>query len=277
MKNEELPYCGRILHEYDPDRFLLSMLMPVQMREALWALGAFNYEIAKTREIVSDTTIGLIRLQWWRDGLKAIYEDGKVPEAEIIGELADIIKVHKLPHELFESLIFAREFDLEDVLPATLDGMLNYAVYVTEPLNKISLLLSSEEVDLQADEKALKDVSAGYALTGLLRAAVSHAQQRRCYLPQDLLDKYDVRLSSIYDLKPDDGLAAVVKDVHELATTSLSAARPVHPYLKAQKQLAEIYLKQLKNNDFNVFSSAQLMPPAFMHLRLLWGLKINNS
>ena len=52
-----LSYCGEMVRKHDPDRFLLSLFMKPDRREALWALYAFNHEIARTREVVTETKI----------------------------------------------------------------------------------------------------------------------------------------------------------------------------------------------------------------------------
>src|SRR5688572_600358 len=134
-----LSYCGQHVRGNDPDRFLLSMFAPPERREALWALFAFNHEIAKTREVVSETQLGLIRLQWWRDAITKIYEGGDVPEHEILKVLAPAILEHNLSRDHFNTLVYAREFDLENVCPANMDGLLSYADFTSTPLMNLAL------------------------------------------------------------------------------------------------------------------------------------------
>ena len=62
----------------DNDRFLTALFAAAAEREALFALYAFNIEIAKTRETVSEPLIGQMRLQWWRDAIDEIFGDGPV-------------------------------------------------------------------------------------------------------------------------------------------------------------------------------------------------------
>ncbi len=81
-------YCGELVRRHDPDRFLLTLFAPASMRESLFALYAFNYEIAKTRETVTETQLGLIRLQWWRDAISAIYDRGDVAAHHVLTPLA---------------------------------------------------------------------------------------------------------------------------------------------------------------------------------------------
>src|SRR5947208_3175404 len=75
--------CMDTVRRYDRDRFLLGLTVPAKRRAALWALFAFNHEIAKTREVVSEPTLGLIRLQWWRDALDQLYQ-GNILQHEVL-------------------------------------------------------------------------------------------------------------------------------------------------------------------------------------------------
>src|SRR5665213_2932433 len=58
---------GALVREHDRDRFQTALFAPAGDREALFALYAFNYEIARVRESVREPMLGQIRLQWWRE------------------------------------------------------------------------------------------------------------------------------------------------------------------------------------------------------------------
>ena len=72
-REEELSYCGAEVHRHDPDRFLAALYATPAQRESLLTLYAFNLEIAKVRESVSEPMLGEIRLQWWREALEEAY------------------------------------------------------------------------------------------------------------------------------------------------------------------------------------------------------------
>lgn len=221
-------------------------------------LYAFNYEIAKTREVVTETRLGLIRLQWWRDAIAAVYDGKPVLKHEVVQPLAEAIRKYGLPRELFDSLLYAREFDLEDKLPATLEGMKNYADFTTTPLIKLALMVEGK----QAAEQDIKGAATSYALAGLLRAVVAHSKQRRCYLPEDLLHKAETNQYALFEGKEFDNIKPAVKAVVEAAKTS-------SPLLPAK--LAAMYLRQIEKTDYNLLSSVLQVPPPLMALRLWWA------
>ncbi len=82
-----LSYCAAEVRRFDPDRYLCALFAPPGRREDVFALYAFNVEIARTRESVSEPMLGMVRLQWWRDAIAAIY-GGTPPRHEVLGASA---------------------------------------------------------------------------------------------------------------------------------------------------------------------------------------------
>src|SRR3546814_4112888 len=99
--------------------------LPEAQREHLFALYAFNHEVAKTAEVVSEPMIGRIRLQWWRECLDGIY-DGAARQHEVVQPLAEAIAARQLPRALLEAIIDARELDLDAEPPASLEALRGY-------------------------------------------------------------------------------------------------------------------------------------------------------
>lgn len=283
----------------DPDRFLLSLFAPAKVRPDLWALYAFNHEIAKTREVVTETQLGLIRLQWWRNALAGIYERDEVLQHYVVGPLAAAIRRHNLPRELFDNLIYAREFDLEDRLPSNLEGMTKYAEFTSAPLVAISSAVISSASSFVIPAKAGNHENtkvdprfhadgerAGtiYAMTGLLRAVPHHARQRRCYLPEDMLRVAGVEAEDIYEGKALEKLPPVVKIIVDKIKECHPERRGGSPlpdkipraarddkFRKLHVKLADMYLKQIEKAGYDLFSPRLKTPPLFKEIRLWWA------
>lgn len=263
---DHMSYCGQLVYRHDYDRFLLSLFLPASCREDVWAVLAYNHEIAKTREVVSDATLGLIRLQWWRDAVKAIYEGGAVPDHEVVKPLEAAIKRHNIPRALLDNLAYAREFDLEDVRPASIEGLFKYAEFTTLPLCEVITIVCGGAWD----EDAARDVAVHFTVMGLLRATHHLARQNRFYLPEDVMIRHGLDLAMVFEAAGAAGLKAVVAE--------LCAALPAVPrcrdnkYLRGMRVLGKIYLGHVKALDYNAMHPAMTDDPAFKVARLYWGV-----
>ncbi len=237
-----LSYCGDLVRQHDRDRFLLSLTAPKSKRPALWALAAFNHEIARTREVVSEMQLGHIRLQWWRDAIAGIYA-GKILRHDIVEALAAAINENALPQEWFQSLIDAREYDLENKIPATFIELEKYADRTSTPLNRLTLKILGQE----ENDKAIRAVSVGYALTGLVRAVPFHAAQGRQYLPKGAQDA-----------------EAVIK----LSDKYLGSTQMQGRFAKACVKLADQYNKRIRRLQYRL-DDARLSRPPLQYIVLI--------
>lgn len=262
-----LSACGEILRQHDRERFLTTLFAPQNRREALFSLYAFNHEIAKTRELVTETTMGLIRLTWWREAIEEIYA-GKPPRAhEVVGPLAQAIRDYNLPQEKFEKLIYAREFDVEDAVPTDMTGLKNYADYTTTPLLELSNIILSGQSHSQIAMAAAQVT----ALTGLLRAVPFHAQQRRCYLPETVLAKANITPQQLYSLTVFHTLTPAIREVVEEIENYLPQCqmiKDIRPVL-LQVTRAKQSLAVLKKRDYNILHPQFQGDPPFSVLRLI--------
>src|SRR5215471_18639800 len=75
-RTDRLSPVAALVRRHDRDRFQTVLFAPAARREALFALYAFNYEIARVRETVTEPVLGQIRLQWWRENIAAAFEGG---------------------------------------------------------------------------------------------------------------------------------------------------------------------------------------------------------
>ena len=144
---DRLSSCGHQVRRHDHDRYLTSLFAPADRREALFAIAAFNLEVAKTREVVSEPMLGRIRLQWWRESIDGIY-DGRVRRHEVVEPLAHAVDHYDLTRGHFDRVIDARDFDLEDRAPVDLAELESYAEATAAPLMWLALagIMSDQQV-----------------------------------------------------------------------------------------------------------------------------------
>ncbi|WEX07317.1 phytoene/squalene synthase family protein [Chelativorans sp. AA-79] len=168
------------------DRYLAALYAPVEKRGALFALYAFNAEIAAVRDRVSQPLPGEIRLQWWRDTLAGTDTMVEAAGHPVAVALLDAVRTYRLPLEPFQNMIEARIFDLyDDPMPSRTD-LEGYCGETASALIQLAALA------LDPDAAARTAALAGHAgcaqaITGLLRLLPIHRRRGQCYVPLDLL------------------------------------------------------------------------------------------
>ena len=265
---------ARIVRQYDRDRFLTALFAPAARRNALLALYAFNYEVARTREVVSEPVLGEIRLQWWRDSLATIYAGGPVRRHEVVEPLAEAIRGHGLSRAHFDRLIDTRALDLSDESPPSLAALAAYA----EGSSASLVLLALEALGIRDEPAARAGRAAGiaYALAGLLRAVPFHARAKRLYLPADLIAAAGARVErELFELRSSAGLASVVEQVAHLAERELAEARRLRSDLAREALpallpavLAGADLARLRRARYDPFAPRVARPDPWRSWRL---------
>ena len=124
---DRLSPVAALVRRHDRDRFQTVLFAPAARREALFALYAFNYEIARVRESVTAADARPNPLQWWRENIAAAFEGGAVRHHPVVEALTAAIRELALTRAHFDRLIDARESDLEDEPPASLAALEDYA------------------------------------------------------------------------------------------------------------------------------------------------------
>ncbi len=249
-----------MVRRLDRDRFLCTQFAPAERREALFALYAFNLEVARIPELVHEPILGHVRLQWWRDTIAAIYE-GEPPAHEVAAALTGAVRDYGLTRGYFDRLLEAREFDFGGAPPEDMDALIAYAGATSATLNFLALEILDDGGASDARAAAQdsgRDVGIAWALTGLIRAVPFHAQGGRVYLPRSLLARESLRTVDVHGFSP--GLAKVIEEVAEAARGFLASARShernapdwARPVL-LPGVLASSYLTRIERSGFDPF------------------------
>ncbi|MEQ8356966.1 MAG: phytoene/squalene synthase family protein [Kiloniellaceae bacterium] len=270
-----LSACGALVERHDRDRYLSSLFAPEAEREQLFALFAFNHEVAKTAEVVSEPMLGRIRLQWWRESLDGIY-GGVERQHEVVLPLAEAVRAKDLPRALLEAVVDAREFDLDAEPPEDLEALRHYAEGTSTVLLRAALwILGAAD---PASREAAEHLGPAWAYLGLLRALPLHARQKRCYLPADLCADAGVDLQEVFELRSSPALRRVCGVLAEAAGQNLKAARrPAGRVPQAAlpalliARFADLYLRRLSVAGCDPFAEAVQAPAPGRVWRLAWG------
>lgn len=261
-------YCAERVKRHDNDRYLCALPAPGAARDGLMALYAFNLEVASIAETVSEPTLGLVRLQWWRDTVEWIYAGGTLdhPVAQV---LADAIRRHDLDRAHFVKLLDARALDIEGESFKDMKALEAYAEATSSSL--VFLALEVLDVKDDASMKAGRLVGIAWALCGLLRSAPFHAQRRRLYLPRNLQSQWGMVEEALFAGRPCPGFPRVVAEIAAVARARLEEARSLRPQVPKiaiaallPATLCSGYLNRIQASGFNPFEAAAQKRTLFM-------------
>src|SRR5258706_10065567 len=110
-------FCADLVRAHDFARYASTLFVPAEQRRALLAIYAFNVEISRVREQVSQPLPGEVRLQWWTDMLAGAGHGG-IEGNPVAAELKLAMRNWNLPGERLSRLIDEHQFDLyNDPMP----------------------------------------------------------------------------------------------------------------------------------------------------------------
>ncbi len=90
-----------------PDRYYAALFAPVSVRDDLIALAAFDGEIGRIGQIVSDAALGEIRVAWWRDALLGSGDTSNLSGNPILDQFADVMRRHELSRPALDAYLEA--------------------------------------------------------------------------------------------------------------------------------------------------------------------------
>jgi len=231
MTNQE--YLRDFVRREDHDRYLVAQFVPADRREDVLALIAFNAELARIRNSVSETMIGRIRLQWWRDTVDSIYDGHGPPKGNpITGALALAITRRGLVRTHFDALLAARAGELDsDDAGSPFSSLADLETFAEGTASQLLYaVLDILGVDDAGARLAARHVGIGVGLTGLLRAVLTHAGENRLVFPPHTLRPHDIAAAAVAHLQ-----AARGQRVPRFAVPALLGATVATGYLNVMK------------------------------------------
>lgn len=177
---------ANLVRRHDPNRFQTALFAKADIREALFALYAFNVEMSRMGENLSEPLIGQMRLQWWVDLIEQMGA-GTPPErghpiGDRIGQVMGQGVIALLP------LVEARQADLDESPFPELAAMELYADQTAGALaEQAALLLGADPITDQTELTRIRALGTAWGLMGLLRSVPLMAGRGRSVLPLDLM------------------------------------------------------------------------------------------
>ncbi len=214
-------YCQDLVREGDKDRFFADLFSPAGRRPFLFALHAFNLEIARAPILAREPLLGEMRLQWWRDALAAGGR-GEGGASPVAAALQETLRRNNLDVAALAELIDARSFDLYRNPMQTIVDFEAYARRTSSTLMR----MAAHILGCRGPEVASAALHAGIAVAtaNLLRSFPFHASRGALYIPVEILAQHGASVTSVLAGQTSPELLAALADMRERARAHLAQA-----------------------------------------------------
>lgn len=182
-------YCQDKAAQSGSSFYYSFLFLPETRRKAIIALYAFCREVDDVTDANLTEEISRVKLQWWRDEISRLFQG--TPQHPVTRALHKSIEQFDLPQEYFLEIIDGMEMDLEQQRYPSFKALSLYCYRVASVVG----LLSAEIFGYQ-DRQTLKyarDLGMAFQLTNILRDVGEDARRGRIYLPQEDLQRFDVK------------------------------------------------------------------------------------
>lgn len=232
MAEASFVHAAEALRKGDRDRYLSTLVLDGEHRNAVTALYAFNADVASIRERVSDPAPGEIRLQWWSDALDG-EGHGAIRQNPVADALLDTMARYNIPAGTLLRLIGARRFDLYDDPMPDLESFEGYAGETVSTLYQLAAMILNDGETIETGDAA-GHLGVAHAMIGHLRSFGYVSSQGRIMLPWSIMAANGVTEDEIFSGTASEGVVEALGQIAELAVEHLNKAEAAIKQLPAR-------------------------------------------
>jgi len=264
-------FCADLVRNYDFVRYASTLFVPAEERRALLALYAFNVEISRVRDQVSQPLAGEVRMQWWTD-LLAGSAHGGVEGNPVAAELLRAIGGFGLPSAPMSRLIEEHQFDLYNDPMPTLAALEGYAHETSSALYALAAeILAPPSVEI---EHLARHAGFASGFVQVVAALPRDAARRQLFLPLQFLQSHGSTIEDVFHGKQTPNARAAIDQLvgearrhlqiaEDLLLQVPSRVRPIFlPLVVARRDLAR--MSRADNDPF--------VPRVRSRLSILWTM-----
>lgn len=264
-------FCADLVRSHDFARYASTLFLPAVQRRAMLAIYAFNVEIMRVRDQVSQPLPGEMRLQWWTNMLAGAGHGG-VEGNPVAAELLVAVEDFRLPVEPLSRLVEEHQFDLyNDPMPsmAALEGYIGDTSSALFSLGARIAARPSEEIDHLARHAGLAQ-----GIVQVVAALPADSARRQLFVPLQLLQQHGSGLEEVFSGKQTPNARAALDQLIGEARRHLQTAFDL--LAGVPPQVRPVFLPlALVRRDLRRMSRADVDPfvqRAPLRLRILWTL-----
>ncbi|GMO28753.1 phytoene/squalene synthase family protein [Bradyrhizobium sp. TM233] len=268
---DNVSFCADLVRSHDFPRYAATLFTPAAERRALLALYAFNVEIVRVRDQVSQPLPGEIRFQWWTDLFSGLVH-GSAEGNPVAAELLRAIRDFDLPVEPLSLLVDEHQFDLYNDPMPTMAALEGYLAATSSALFALAARIMAPPSE--AIEHLARHAGLAQGIVQVIANLPRDAAHRQLFLPQQLLASHDCNIEDVFAGKETPHLRAVLDQLAGEARQHLAAALSLLAEVPAAARAAFLPLGQVRA-DLKLLSQPgrnPFTPRQSSRLRTLWAL-----
>jgi phytoene synthase len=246
------------------------LFLPADTRRAITALYAFCREVDDVVDECHDVGVAQQKLDWWRNEISETFKGN--PHHPVAVELARLIEPHQIPMKHLLEIIEGMQMDLLQTRYRDIEELEEYCYHAASAVGLLAARLFGYEHE--TTKEYAHDLGMAFQLTNIIRDVSEDAARGRVYLPQELLEKYQVAENELSKNTLSDGLQSVLKELSVRAENYYQSALNALPESDRWNQrsgliMSAIYhalLNRIRENNFDVMNGRTSLP----RLSKLW-------
>uniref|UniRef100_A0A1I8AD08 15-cis-phytoene synthase n=1 Tax=Steinernema glaseri TaxID=37863 RepID=A0A1I8AD08_9BILA len=275
--------CIDLVKKHDFSNYAAALLMPREVQPHVFALLAFNVELALVRDHIERNagTAGIFRLQFWRDAISAIYgrTNDPVPRQPVAIALRLFGSEFDVDH--LYGLVEARQQTLGDRPFKSVGALESYAEKTNGAMNLMimnAISRHSNEILTLEMKKAALAMGKSLGIINHLRSTVPLLKRGVVILPMDLMTIHGLSADNVYSNKSPDGIRDLARDLASTSSKWLMESRKLAPFVSRNMSLAlmangttiDYLLATMSKNKYNLFDARLQRGHPLQAWKLLW-------
>ncbi|GAB1716244.1 MAG: Squalene/phytoene synthase [Nitrobacter sp.] len=264
-------FCAELVRSHDFENYAATLFAPLRCRRALLALYAFNVEIVRIRQQITQPLAGEVRLQWWTDVLSGEGHGG-VEGNPVAAELLLAVRDHGLPVERLSRLIEAHQFDLYNDPMPDMAALEHYLGDTSCALFSLAARIVGQESD--AMDHLARHAGLARGIAQVIAMLGFDASRRQSFVPLQSLERHGVDPEQVFAGHDTPPLRAALRELADEARSHLDKAMARLPELPPEPRAVYLPLAMVRRalNDLARASNNPFVPRPASRLRVLWTL-----
>ncbi len=263
-------YCQEKAARSGSSFYYAFLFLPPERRRAITALYAFCREVDDVVDECKESSVARMKLAWWRTQVDALFTGHA--EHPVMKALAPHVETFDIKDRQLYAVIDGMEMDLDQLRYPDWPALSTYCWRAAGVVGEMSAGIFGP-VSLATLEYA-RNLGTAFQLTNIIRDVGDDARRGRIYLPQEDLERFNVKPAEIMGAMHSDRFVELMRFETERAREYYRAALRALPPEERRAQrpglmMAAIYatlLDEIERDGWHVLDQRISLTP----IRKLW-------